>query len=79
MTMTAHPQRTLTVTSVLTILLFTLHWADEISRGVESGTFAAAWGVGILFVWIYVTMAIGERRSGLVLQLLGSAVPIIHM
>ena len=77
------PQRTLTVTSLLTILLFTLHWADEIARGIEPGTMAAAAGMGILFVWIYATLAIGDKRSGIVLQLffgaIGGAVPILHM
>jgi len=77
------PQRPLTVTSLLTIFLFTLHWADEISRGIEPGTMAAIWGFVILFVWLYATIAIGERRLGIVLQflfcLLGGAVPILHM
>lgn len=75
--------RTLTVTSLLTILLFSLHWADEIARGIEPGTRAAAGGFGILFVWLYATLAIGTKRSGLWLQLLGailgSGVPILHM
>jgi hypothetical protein len=76
-------QRTLTVTSFLTVLLFTLHWADEIARGIEPGTTAAVGGFGILFVWLYATFAIGERKTGLVLQLiggiLGGGVPILHM
>lgn len=77
------PQRTLTVTSLLTLLLFTLHWADEISRGMEPGTMSSLWGFGILFVWIYGTLAIGDKRSGVFVQLLasllGAAVPIVHM
>lgn len=77
------PQRTLIVTSLLTILLFTLHWGDEIARGIEPGTMAASGGLAILFIWTYATLAIGERRSGLFLQLLfgaiGGAVPILHM
>lgn len=77
------PKRTLTVTSLLTILLFSLHWADEIARGIEPGTIAAVGGFGILFVWLYATLAIGETRLGLFLQLvggvLGGGVPILHM
>ena len=77
------PQRTLTVTSLLTILLFSLHWADEIARGIEPGTIAAVGGFGILLVWLYGTLAIGEKRSGLFVQLLGAVlgggVPILHM
>jgi hypothetical protein len=77
-------QRTLTIASLLSILLFTLHWADEISRGMERGTIDSTWGgLVILFVWLYGTLAIGNRRSGLVIMLLGSVlaagVPVLHM
>ena len=29
---------TLTITSVLSTLLFGLHWTDEVARGLEPGT-----------------------------------------
>jgi hypothetical protein len=78
------PHRTLTIASLLSILLFTLHWSDEIARGIEPGTIDRTWGgLLILFVWLYGTLAIGERRSGLVIILLGavlaSGVPVLHM
>ena len=76
-------QRTLQVTSLLSVLLFTFHWADEISRGIEAGTINASGGFAILFVWLYATLAIADRRVGLVLILVGSilasGVPILHM
>ena len=76
-------QRTLTITSLLTMLLFSLHWADEIARGLEPGTLSSSGGFAIFFVWLYGTLAIGDKRSGLVIQLvgaiLGSGVPLIHM
>jgi hypothetical protein len=76
-------QRTLTITSLLAIVLFTLHWADEIARGIEPGTISSAGGFAILFVWLYATLVIADRRSGLVILLLGSllasGVPILHM
>ena len=80
--MTHH--RILTVASLLSILLFSLHWADEIARGLEPGTIDRTWGgFLIFFVWLYGTLAIGERRSGLVIMLLGailaSGVPVLHM
>jgi hypothetical protein len=80
--MTAH--RTLAFASMLSILLFSLHWSDEIARGIEPGTIDRTWGgLLILFVWLYGTMAIGERRSGLVIMLLGgvlaSGVAVLHM
>jgi len=74
---------TLTITSLLSIVLFSLHWADEVARGIEPGTTSAVGGLLILFVWLYATLVIGDRRSGLVLLLLGSllaaGVPILHM
>jgi hypothetical protein len=77
-------QRTLTIASLFSILLFSLHWADEIARGIEPGTIDRTWGgLLIFFVWLYGTLAIGERRSGLVIMLLGallaSGVSVLHM
>jgi hypothetical protein len=74
---------TLTITSLLTILLFSFHWADEISRGIEPGTVSAAGGLVILAVWLCGTLVLADRRSGLVLMLIGailaSGVPVLHM
>ncbi len=73
----------LTVTSLLSILFFSLHWADEIARGIEPGTLSAFWGLLILAVWLCGTLVLAERRWGLVLILLGailaSGVPVLHM
>ena len=66
-------QRTLTVLSLLLILLFSLHWSDEIARGMEPGTIDRTWGgLLILFVWLYATLVHIERRWGLVIVLLGA-------
>lgn len=77
------PHQLLTITSLLSVVLFSLHWADEISRGMEPGTVAGVGGLAILFVWLYGAFVIPERRIGLVIILLGallaSAVPILHM
>lgn len=77
-------QRTLTIASLVSILLFSLHWADEIARGIEPGTISRAWGgLLILLVWVCATLVLEERRSGLVIVLIGSilavGVPVIHM
>jgi hypothetical protein len=73
---------TLTITSLLSILLFSLHWADEISRGLEPGTMSGFGGLLILAVWLCATLVIGGRW-GLVSLLLGSilasGVPVLHM
>lgn len=82
----AHPVRrnlTLTITSLLSILLFSLHVADDIVRGFEPGTLTNATAVFIFTAWMVGTLALAGRRSGYVLSLLGSlmsaAVPFLHM
>jgi hypothetical protein len=73
---------TLTITSLLSILLFSLHWADEISRGLERGTMSSFGGLLILAVWLCGALVLGGR-FGLVILLLGSilasGVPVLHM
>jgi hypothetical protein len=74
---------TLTITSLLSILFFSLHWADEVARGLEPGTMSAFWGLLILAVWLSATLVFPDRRWGLVLILIGallaSGVPVLHM
>ena len=74
---------TLTVTSLLSVLLFAFHWADEVSRGMEPGTVQALGGVVILVVWASGTLVLGDRRSGYIITLIGGilglGVLILHM
>jgi hypothetical protein len=76
-------QPALEVTSLLSILLFSLHWADEIARGIAPGGLAGSGGLLILGTWLCGTLVLAERRSGLVITLLGallaSVVPLLHM
>ena len=72
----------LTTTSLLSILLVTLHLADDVVRGFEKGGVSDLLAVPILVTWLYGTLVLAERRSGYVIILLGSVlgavVPIIH-
>jgi hypothetical protein len=74
---------TLTISSLLSIVLFSLHWADEVARGFEPGTLSAAGGLLILAVWLCGVFVFADRRAGLVIILLGailaSGVPVLHM
>ena len=74
---------TLTIASLLSILFFAFHWADDIVRGFSTGGVSGLFGVLILVVWLYGTLVLGERRSGYIIMLLGSigglGVLLIHM
>lgn len=73
----------LTITSLLSILLFTFHLTDDIVRGIEPGTLPNLIAVPIFVVWMYGTLVLAERRSGYIIMFLGSllalAVPFLHM
>ena len=72
----------LTIASLLSILLTTLHLADDIARGFENGGVANLVAVPILVIWLYGTLVLAERRSGCIIiflgSLLGTLVPIVH-
>src|ERR1041385_7618427 len=73
----------LSITSLLSILFFAFHWADDIVRGMSPRGLSGLGGVLILVVWLYGTLVLGERRLGYVIMLLGSigglGVLVIHM
>lgn len=74
---------TLTVTSLLSIILFSLHWADEVARGLEPGTMSALGGILLLAIWLTATLVFSDKRWGLAVVLLFSilavGVPVLHM
>lgn len=73
----------LTITSLLSILLMSLHLADDIVRGYEKGDLYNLTGVLILCTWLYGLLMLKERRWGYIIVLLASllslAVPYLHM
>ena len=76
------PHRVLLVTSLLSLLLLTLHITDDIVRGIspaESSNIALVVLAGLL----YGTISLTERRSGhvimLLVGLLAAAMPVMHM
>jgi len=76
------PNVILTVTSLLAILLSSIHVSQDIVRGADSWGRQSLVGVLILVVWLYGTLVLAERRSGLVIMLVGgllaAAMPVIH-
>ena len=84
--MTGNLPRTLTIASLLSILLMTLHQTDDILRnqdGVAKGGVGSLVVVLGLIVWLYATLMLGERRAGYVINLvfsfLASAIAVGHM
>ena len=73
----------LTITSLLSILFFTFHLADDIVRGFEPGKLTNLTAVPIFVVWMYGTLVLAERRSGYIITFLGGLfsllVPLAHM
>jgi hypothetical protein len=73
---------TTTVTSLLSILLLTLHITDDIVRGISKAE-SSNTALLVLVVFLYGTLLLAERRSGHVIMLLvglfAAAMPVIHM
>ena len=74
---------TLTVSSLLAILFFLFHIADDIVRGFEKGGLWNLMTVPIAVFWLYGTLVLAGRKSGyiimLIMSLLASGIPYLHM
>src|SRR5919106_4963851 len=72
----------LVVTSVLSIILLTLHITDDIVRGISKAE-PSNIALLVLVVFLYGTLVLAERRSGHIVMLLvglfAAGMPIIHM
>src|SRR5436190_18376858 len=72
----------LVVTSLLSILLLTLHITDDIVRGISKAE-PSNTALLVLAVLLYETLMLAERRSGYVIMLLvglfAVGMPVIHM
>jgi hypothetical protein len=73
----------LTIMSLLSILLMSLHVTDDIVRGISPAAADNVGAVVIFVVWLFGTLVLTERRSGYVIMLLGglfaAAMPVLHM
>ena len=76
------PNAVLVVTSLLSLLLLTLHVTDDIVRGIskaESSNIALV----VLAILLYGTLVLGERRLGhiimLIVGLFAALMPVMHM
>jgi hypothetical protein len=75
--------RTLVMTSLLSIFLVLFHVSEDIVRGFEPGGFKHIQTILTMSLWTYGTVALTGRRSGYLLMLLGallgSLVAVAHM
>jgi hypothetical protein len=76
----------LTITSLLSILLMTLHLTSDTIHarvGTPDAGGSTLVAVPVLVFWLYGTLVLGERRSGHVIMLVGSLIamgmPVIHV
>ena len=72
----------LVVTSLLSILLLTLHVTDDIVRGISKAE-PSNTALLVLALFVYGTLVLAGQRSGHVIMLLvglfAAAMPVIHM
>jgi hypothetical protein len=72
----------LVTTSLLSILLLTLHITDDIVRGISKAE-PSKTALVVLAILLYGTLVLAERRSGhvimLLVGLLAFAMPVMHM
>ena len=73
----------LTIASLLSILLMTLHITDDIVRGISPAARDNIGGVVIFVVWIVGTLVFAGTRLGYIVMLVGglfaAAMPVLHM
>ena len=72
----------LKITSLLSLLLLTLHVTDDIVRGISKAE-SSNTALSVLVVLLYGTLVLAERRSGHVIMLLvglfAAGMPVLHM
>ena len=76
------PAVMLTIASLVSILLLTLHITDDIVRGISKAE-SSNTALAVLVVLLYGTLVLAERRSGHVIMLLvglfAAGMPVLHM
>ena len=76
------PNGLLTIASLLSIILLTLHVTDDIVRGISKAE-SSNTALIVLVIFLYGTLVLAERRSGHIIMLLvglfAAGMPVIHM
>jgi len=76
-------QKSLTIISLIALLLFTFHYAQDIVLGIEPGDVSTYIGVLIVVAWLYPLLVLAGRKSGYLINLFfslaGTVMPVLHM
>ena len=67
----------LTVVSLLSIILISLHMTDDIVYGTDRSPVSAVVVIAVLVIWLYGALVLADRRSGHVIMLLGSVAGMV--
>ena len=72
----------LKITSLLSLLLLTLHVTDDIVRGISKAQ-SSKTALVVLVIFLYGILALAERRSGHIIMFLvglfAAGMPVLHM
>jgi hypothetical protein len=73
----------LIVTSLLSIVLLSLHISEDIMLGFAGGGLENLFGISVLVIYLCGALLLIDRRSGLIIVLVGAiiaaAMPVLHM
>src|SRR5690242_19532806 len=73
----------LIVTSLVTMLLFTIHWIQDVQWGLDAASPANFGLVIILLVWLCATLVWPDHKAGLIvvglLSILSTGVTVLHI
>ena len=73
----------LTLTSVVGVLLFIVHWAQDVAFGIDRVGVQSYGGVAICVFWLSSATILREYRAGkvvlLLFSLLAAAMPVLHL
>ena len=67
----------LTIMSLLSIVLLSLHLTDDIVYGSDRSPALNVVAIAILVIWLYGALVLAERRSGHAIMLLGSVAGMV--
>jgi hypothetical protein len=74
--------RLLVITSLLSIVLISLHFTDDIVRGLDAAGPQNLGAIAILLVWLIGTVLLSRRLAGHIIMLLGgvfaAGMPVLH-